>query len=82
MVFFGTPHRGADLAKMAAFFDRVARAAQLGSPRRYIEELAPDSDRIEDINSRFRHHLERLFVLSFYEECPTSLLGDVVCDTS
>jgi len=78
VVFLGTPHRGADLAKMAASIDRVVRASQLGSRRRYIGELAPESDRIEDINREFRHHLHRLFVLSLYEELPTSLIGDVI----
>ena len=80
MVFFGTPHRGSDLPKIGASIDRVVRAAQLGSRRAYVKELAPASDRIEDINTGFRHHLNRLFVLSFYEECPTSRIGDVVCD--
>ena len=81
MVFFATPHRGSNLAKTAASIDRVVRATQLGNRRRYIKELAPESDRIEDINRDFRHHLHRLFILSFYEECPSSRIGDVVCDT-
>jgi len=53
VVFFATPHRGSDLAKMAASIDRVVRASQLGNRRRYIKELAPESDRIEDINRDF-----------------------------
>jgi len=78
MVFFATPHRGANLAKMAASIDTVVRASQLTDNRRYIQELAPESDRIEDINRDFQYHLSRLFVLSFYEECPSSFVGEVV----
>jgi len=78
VVFFATPHRGADLAKVATSIDRVIRASQLGNRRKYMKELAPESDRIEDINRDFRHHLNRLFVLSFYEECPSTRIGDVI----
>ena len=66
---------------MAASFDRVVRASWFSNRRRYIRELAPESDRIEAINVDFRHHLHRLFILSFYEECPRSFLKEVVCAT-
>ena len=80
-MFFGTPHRGADAANVAAPLDRLVRVLQLKGSRQYIEELSTKSDRIEDINKEFKHHLKHLFVHSFYEECPTSLIGDVVCKT-
>ena len=81
VVFFGTPHRDTDAANVAAPLDILVRALQLKGSRQYIEELSTKSDRIEDINKEFKHHLKHLSVHSFYEECPTSLIGDVVCET-
>jgi len=78
VIFFATPHRGSDIAGVATSFDRVVRAVMLSSGRRYIKELVPSSDRIEDINKAFQHHLQRLFILSFFEQLPTSSVGDVV----
>ena len=77
VVFFGTPHRGAEMAKMATSIDCVIRGTQLGNRRKYIKGRAPSKISVYVLKSQiglgtnryFRHHHTNLFVLSFYEEC-------------
>ena len=81
MLFFGTPHRGANLANVAVHLENLVRALQLKGSRQYIKDLATYSTLIEGMNEDFKHHLNRLMIHSFYEERPTSSIGNVVCDT-
>jgi hypothetical protein len=62
VVFFGTPYQGSDLA---GILDLIFTASF--SSRNFIKQLRPNSDALEAINNNFRHRVERLKLISFFE---------------
>jgi hypothetical protein len=68
VVFLGTPHQGSDLARI---LDVILTASF--SSRNFVEELHPNSDVLEAINHNFRHRVEKLKLISFFETENTRL---------
>jgi hypothetical protein len=62
VVFLGTPHRGSDLA---GILDLILTASF--SSRNFVKQLRPNSDALEAINNNFRHRVEKLKLISFFE---------------
>jgi hypothetical protein len=68
VVFFGTPHQGSDLAGIL----NLVLTASFAS-RNFVKQLRPNSDALEEINNNFRHRVEKLKVVSFFETENTRL---------
>jgi hypothetical protein len=68
VVFFGTPHQGSDLA---GILNLVLTASF--SSRNFVKQLRPNSDALEAINNNFRHRVEKLKLISFFETENTRL---------
>lgn len=68
IVFLATPHRGSYLADILNRFLSVS----FQSSKQYLNDLKENSVRISDINDQFRHHAEKLQLVSFFETKPTS----------
>lgn len=69
IVFLATPHRGSHLAETLNRFLQVS----FQSPKQYVNDLQKNSMRIRDINDQFRHHANKLQLVSFFETQLTSL---------
>lgn len=71
IVFFGTPHQGADHAKLLSAFSLLTRTTVT------IEELENDDRRLSELNMWFVNHFGALGceTLVFQETKPTKLLG-------
>jgi len=68
VVFLGTPHRGADLARILNLILTVSF-----SSRSFVKQLNPNSDVIKSINSTFVHRANSLRLVSFFETENTRL---------
>jgi len=62
VVFLGTPHQGAQLANL---LDLVLTVSF--SSRKFVKQLACNSDTIMEINDSFRHQSKGLKLISFFE---------------
>jgi hypothetical protein len=62
VIFLGTPHRSADLAKLLKTF-----LAATFSPRTYVDQLKPGSETIQEINRTFLDRSRSLELTSFHE---------------
>ncbi|KAK3295430.1 Alpha/Beta hydrolase protein [Chaetomium fimeti] len=82
IVFFGTPHRGADAASWAATLSGILSAASRKPPSKFLEALKNDSVELRKISEDFRPFGGRFNIVSFYEEHAHRLLGRVVVDKS
>jgi hypothetical protein len=69
-LFLGTPHRGADLAKMLQCLLNVTF-----SDRKFVKDLSPDSQTIKEINDTFDEHSSGLELASFWESTATPVIG-------
>jgi triacylglycerol esterase/lipase EstA (alpha/beta hydrolase family) len=70
IIFFGTPHRGADLASLLSNLLFVSFARRM-----FVEQLRVNSDLIQGINDQFRDRSESLELVSFYESKEMRGLG-------
>jgi hypothetical protein len=70
IAFLGTPHRGADLAKMLKALLDVSF-----SERKFVKDLLPDSQTIKEINDAFADHAQALQLVSFSESTGMTLVG-------
>jgi hypothetical protein len=70
VICLGTPHRGADLAKLLKIF-----LAATFSPRIYVDQLKPNSEMIQEINRAFLDRSLSLELASFYESTGMRSLG-------
>ena len=70
IAFLGTPHRGADLAKMLNMLLDVSF-----SERIFVKDLLPDSQTIKEINNTFAEHAQGLQLASFSESTEMPLVG-------
>ncbi|KAF4631578.1 hypothetical protein G7Y89_g6554 [Cudoniella acicularis] len=74
IAFFGTPHRGADLASWAAMFGNILNAAGFGTSTstKFLKELRSRSELLSDISESFVERGKDLDIFSFYE---TDMMG-------
>jgi len=70
IAFLGTPHRGADLAKMLKTLLDVSF-----SERKFVKDLLPGSQTIKEINEAFADHAQTLQLASFSESTGMTLVG-------
>lgn len=82
IAFFGTPHRGSDLASWGKMFSRILSTASLGisTNTNIVKELKANSEVLWRISSSFveRGNKTDIRILSFYETEKMPGLGCVV----
>ena len=66
--FFGTPHRGSDLASTLNKYLR----ATMNSPKSFVTDLLRGSETTNILNEEFRHAYQGITVYSFVETVPMS----------
>jgi protein SERAC1 len=79
IVFFATPHRGGNHAKLGDIVASVAKGMLRMPDSTFMEALKKDSLFADGIIQDFRHLLEDFFVLSFFETLPYKKIGLVRC---
>jgi hypothetical protein len=69
LVFFGTPHRGSDVAYWASFVTTLLKYGQLGfgTNSTYIAALQRNSQTFKDISEQFTEQAVELKIRTFYE---------------
>jgi LDH2 family malate/lactate/ureidoglycolate dehydrogenase len=69
VAFFGTPHKGSDIATWADIFANILRAASLGTStnRRLTKDLKGNAEVLADISKSFVDRSKALKIVSFYE---------------
>jgi len=77
-VFFGTPHRGADVAKWGTLVANIVLTTLKRPSGGFIETLQTNLSGIMKISEDFRPLASRLAIASFYEEDAHPILGAVV----
>ena len=70
IVFFGTPHRGTDLARLLSHLLSISFSQKI-----FVEQLHGKSDLIRGINDQFRDRSESLELVSFYESKEMPVIG-------
>jgi hypothetical protein len=69
VVFFGVPHRGADLAYWATFASMILQTMQLGlgTNPNFVTDLQRNSRTFSDISKQFIERGDKLKIRTFYE---------------
>ncbi|KAK4186018.1 protein SERAC1 [Podospora australis] len=81
IVFFGTPHRGSDLAKWGSMLSEAAMAAAPGQwSSKLIPILETYSERLLELSDDFRPFAGQYAIVSFYEQHVHPVLGNLVVD--
>ncbi|KFY48867.1 hypothetical protein V495_00958 [Pseudogymnoascus sp. VKM F-4514 (FW-929)] len=82
IAFFGTPHRGADLARWGTMVAGMLRAASLGLSTnvRVVRELQARSEVLRGISRRFVERGRELRILSFWETEQLAWVGAKVVE--
>ncbi|ERF72769.1 hypothetical protein EPUS_09197 [Endocarpon pusillum Z07020] len=78
LIFFATPHRGSDHAKLGDIAAKVARTILRSPVNTYMDSLKKNSLFSKNLQGEFRHQYEDYSILSFYETLPVERLGIVV----
>jgi hypothetical protein len=79
IIFFGTPHRGSQVANYGKVLDRVAHAALRKPPSKILDALQKNSDELYKLSTDFQFQLPRLQIVSFYESKPMTGGSFLVC---
>ena len=67
ILFFGTPHRGADLASFAVMIDKIISFFAYQPSSTIVKNMEPDCDYLWQINDDFRGRADGMKICSFYE---------------
>ncbi|KAL1860723.1 hypothetical protein Daus18300_009066 [Diaporthe australafricana] len=80
--FFGTPHRGSELAPLGSIISRALRAGALGSHTnsQLVKELDRKSTSLSHISNSFKEHGHKIRIVSFVETEKMDWLGCLVVD--
>jgi hypothetical protein len=70
IAFFGTPHRGAELAKFLRGLLNITF-----SETRFVKDLSPASQSIKEINDGFGDRTNRVQLASFWESIGMPVVG-------
>lgn len=78
--FFGTPHRGSDMAKWATVLGAMLKAGSIGSSTNtdIAKDLLPRSRMLQSISKSFIERGRQLKIYSFYETQKMDFMNDVV----
>ncbi|KAI1157492.1 hypothetical protein F5B18DRAFT_644862 [Nemania serpens] len=80
ILFFATPHRGADVAKWVNMIACIA-AFSLRQPKsKFIQAMESNSKDLMEISEDFRSIVDKYAIISFYEENVYPTLGTVVVE--
>ena len=79
--FFGTPHKGADLADWGYILANMIKTASLGTSTnaKLLNELRSRSEILQDISKSFVDRGKGLVIFSFYETDKMEYLNCKVC---
>ncbi|GAP82519.1 putative protein SERAC1 [Rosellinia necatrix] len=80
IVFFGTPHRGADIAKWGAMIRNIARVVTCWPRPSFLDVLRRNSEDLYKISEDFLPLSSNYAIISFYEEYAIGIWGDVIVD--
>ncbi|KAL4878040.1 hypothetical protein BJY04DRAFT_196939 [Aspergillus karnatakaensis] len=84
--FFGTPHRGSDLAPLTNAFVKVIKMSRYPMNQDIVRVLQRDSEVLAEVEESFaiwlRRNSHRFHVVSFYEEREIPVIGLVVTKES
>lgn len=78
LVFFATPHRGGNHAKLGDLATKIARSVLFEPRNTFMDNLKHNSLFSEHLQDEFRHQYEDYQILSFYETRPMGPMG-LVC---
>ena len=74
LVFLGTPHKGAELARWTRYSRDIIEIAPFGSPvvrKTLLKDLEDNSELLKGISDSFRPRAQTIKVASFYERVNT-----------
>ncbi|KAI0423014.1 Alpha/Beta hydrolase protein [Xylaria grammica] len=80
IVFFGTPHRGADAAQWALMAEKIGHAVFRTGQSAFLRTLERNSEDLYKISEDFRPISTNYAIVSFYEEYAYNILGKVIVD--
>ncbi|KAK4461462.1 protein SERAC1 [Cladorrhinum samala] len=80
IVFFGTPHRGSDVANMVGPVQKITAVGWTMS--RFLPLLKSHSDGLREVSDEFRHVAAKYTLVSFYEQHIHPGLREAVVDKS
>jgi hypothetical protein len=69
VLFFGTPHKGSELAGLGTVLANFLRLSSLGASTnvQLVRDLARNSAKLEQVSDAFLQHGSSLKVITFYE---------------
>lgn len=82
VLFFGTPHKGSDLAGLGSVLANFLRLSSLGASTnaQLVRDLARNSAKLEHISDTFLQHASSLKVVAFYELETMDMMSSLVVD--
>ncbi|KAK4171599.1 hypothetical protein QBC36DRAFT_365913 [Triangularia setosa] len=80
IVFFGTPHRGADKTKWLGLVSGIVQAATNQPKSKFINVLKTHSADLLEFSEEFKPYVKEYAIASFYEEHPHRILGSLVVE--
>ncbi|KAK4222932.1 protein SERAC1 [Podospora fimiseda] len=82
IVFFGTPHRGSDVANTLGPLANITSSGWGWAKSKFLPLLKTHSAPLREVSDEFRHVAPRYMLVSFYEENIHPALRDLVVDKS
>lgn len=79
ILFFGTPHKGADLASYAVNIDKIISFIAIQPTSTIVTNMEKDCDYLWQIDDDFRGRTEGMKICSFYELGVSRLQKTTVC---
>lgn len=80
IVFFGTPHRGSDLAKWLGMLTAITSTATRTPNPAFVQTLQANSGELLKVSQDFQSLAKEYAIVSFYEEHVDRVLGRLVVD--
>ena len=81
VTFFGTPHRGSDIAQWAGMLGKILKVGSLGGSThsQLAKDLEPSSRILKNISDSFITRGKNLIIFSFYETEKMEYTSFLVC---
>ncbi|KAI9725055.1 MAG: hypothetical protein M1812_000331 [Candelaria pacifica] len=84
ILFLGTPHTGADIAKWGSMLQSVCKIALpktfFDTSPQLIEALKTENETLQNISRQFTDIMSRFHIYFFHEAKPTKAIGDFIVD--